>query len=151
MANFLWDLEIENISCGWEFLYREALANYPDGKFVETITSDSHGTQVKKCFFHPVMCRQLLVNKFNALKLEANELYKNINTLDFKMCCNRLLKIDILLYYILLEWTYTSVVYCNDEFQPDVFIKNIDNYSYDTYFEDESSEFYSLKFINPLL
>ena len=63
MDKFLWNLNIEDIQCGWECLYQEALQNYPDGKIVEVI---SHcGTHIEKVFFNPVECRRLIILKFN--------------------------------------------------------------------------------------
>ena len=66
------------------------------------------------------------------------------------MCCNRLLQIDFMLFNLLSNWTYNNDIFCNDEFQPDKILKDIENHSYNSYFEDSESEFDSLKFINIL-
>ncbi|NRT76350.1 hypothetical protein [Clostridium beijerinckii] len=148
MSNFLWNLNIEVISCGWESVYQSALKECPNGKIEEIILSDSSGIHTEKCIYDPIKCRKLIIETFNSLKSKAIELYVNRFNEDFKECCNKLIHIDITLYNLLREWTYTNDVFSNDDFQPENIIKIIDNNQTDSYFENCDSKFDSLKFIN---
>lgn len=149
MVKFLWDLNIEDIPCGWEPIYQEALKDYPGGKIAETISQYGDGElSVEKHLFNPVKCREILINKFNQLKFEAIELYNKRDVLDFKICCNRLFQIDIFLYSILNEWTYIDDVFANDSFQPNNILSDIKSYAQDTYFDNSDSQFNNFKFIN---
>ncbi|VDG73401.1 Uncharacterised protein [Clostridium carnis] len=146
MYKFLWDLDIENISCGWENEYQKALIECPEGKYADCITLNGH--DFEKVEYNPVSCRNIIITKFNQLKLEANELYSNRNNLDFKMCCNRLFQIDVMLYNLLSTWTYSNDVFCNDEFDPNTILNDIESPSASSYFDNLNPEFDSLKFIN---
>ncbi|NFO86499.1 hypothetical protein FDC58_10445 [Clostridium botulinum] len=146
MNKFLWDLDIENIPCGWENEYQKALIEYPEGKYADCIAYD--GKSFEKVEYNPVACRNLIVNKFNLLKIQANELYLNRDTLDFKMCCNRLFQIDIMLYNLLSTWTYSDEIFCNDDFKSSEILNNIKSPSTYSYFDNLNPKFDSLKFIN---
>lgn len=148
MSNFLWNLNIEAIPCGWESIYKTALNDCPNGTVKEIVLSDSSGVYNEKCFYNPVKCRNLIIEKFNSLKVEALELYNNRYKLDFKVCCNKLIHIDIMLYNLLTEWTYESDVFSNDDFQPKNILDNIEIHHVNSYFENLDSKFDSLKFIN---
>ena len=148
MSKFLWDLNIEDIPCGFESFYQDALINCPNGKIVETISSDSSGTTISTCEYNPVECRKILITEFNNLKSKAIEIFSNRNSLDFKECCNELLKIDALLYTLISEWTCTSDIFCNDDFQPQFISNHIKNISLTSYFDDADDEYSQFKLIN---
>lgn len=148
MSKFLWDLNIEDIPCGFESVYQDALINCPNGKIVETIFCDSSGTTISTCEYNPVEYRKIIINEFNKFKTQAIEIFNNRNSLDFKECCNELLKIDTLLYALISEWTFTTDIFCDDSFQPQFISNHIKNSSLISYFDDTDDEYSQLKFIN---
>lgn len=150
MNKFLWNLNIESIPCGWETVYKDALKDCPNGKPEQIMLSNSSGIYTENIFYDPVKCRNLIIEKFNNLKVEAIELYSDRYKSDFKVCCNRLIQIDVILYNLLIDWTYTSEAFSNDEFQPKNIFKQIENYNINSYFENSDFKYDSLKFINLL-
>jgi len=147
MSKFLWDLNIEDIPCGFEYIYQDALINYPYGKIVETISCDSSGTNISTCEYNPVKCRKIIITEFNDLRTKAIEIFNNKSSLDFKNCCNELLKIDMLLNSLLSEWTIDW--FDNSSFQPKNFlIDHIKRFSFDCYFNDLDTPYDQFKFIN---
>jgi hypothetical protein len=149
MTKFLWDINIENIPCGWESIYQESLIECPNGKNIELISSDYYGTNTHEVEYNPVECKAILVNRFNQLKSEAIEIYSNLHDLDFKVAINKLFKIDILLFNILSEWAFDVSDSDGSNYDPSYFLKlttEITN-QYD-YFDNEESQFDKLKLIN---
>lgn len=148
MSKFLWDLNIEDIPCGFESIYQDALIDCPNGKMVKTFSCDSTGTTISACEYNPVEYRKIIINEFNKFKTQAIEIFNNRNSLDFKECCNELLKIDTLLYSLISEWTCTSDIFCDDEFQPQFISNHIKNISLASYFDDADDEYNQFKLIN---
>lgn len=148
MNKFLWDLDIENIPCGWESVYQTALNECPDGKVLELMSSDYSGASTYEVDYNPVECRNILINRFNELKSEAIEIYSNLHNLDFKVAINKLFKIDILLFNILSEWTFDSSYSGGTGYDPSYCSKLTTEIIDYGYFENEGSQFNKFKLIN---
>ena len=148
MIKFLWDINIEDITCGWETAYQNALKECPKGKTIEMVSCDYYGTETYEVDYNPVQCRNILVNAFNELKLEANELYSNLHSLDFKPTINKLLRIDILLFSILSEWTFDGSDCDASCYDPSHCLEVTTNIATSSYFENLEPEFDKFKLIN---
>jgi hypothetical protein len=94
MQKYLWDLNLNEIPCGWEDVYQDALKHCPDGMPLLI-----KGT---KFFYHPVKYREVLLNIFVTAKDKCLDIMQN-ECLNQKQL-SELLENDIILFNVLFEW-----------------------------------------------
>lgn len=103
MAKYLWDLTLENIPLGWIDIYEDYVRNCPHG---EIYGVQYHNDEdVTRHYVNPVKCKEVMLKRFNQLKLDAVELIGQRDSIDLKEFMNQLIKIDIQLFSILDDWT----------------------------------------------
>lgn len=145
MFEYLWDLTLDKLPCGWENTYQEALINCPDG---ELIPSEEHwGETQRNYFYHPVKYRQLILETFNNYKAKAIELMNKKDTLDFKEFINQIVQIDIVLYNLISHWITDEEEFDINSFNPNNFYNEINNKDYFDSSEFKANEFEKLKLI----
>ncbi|MCY9197322.1 hypothetical protein MOE86_11470 [Bacillus atrophaeus] len=115
MNKYLWDLNIEEIPCGWEDFYQDALVEFPDGKMFEEYMN---GPDDKYEFFsHPVKYRELMVYWFNFHKAKAQKLIESEILLTDRKAISNLIKHDMVLYHLITTWISDDLTM--DFFNPD--------------------------------
>lgn len=141
----LWDVQIEDLHCGWEDLYQEALAKSEIGEIVTLDFLD----KPMSFMYSPIQCKKILIDTFNDLKIKAKKYYNS----DLKNSDNisRLIKCDMGLYSILFRYLLDDNVEY-DELNPKTILRDLyDVGSYFEIFEECSFEFlkpyHSMRFI----
>ena len=136
MTQFLWQLDIEKLPLGWEDVYLEALANYPNGQIV----ADGpyyDGDTLRRAYMNPVGFREKLLLLFNKYKQIANELYESLGLSFNSDAINQLLKCDIILYSIIFDWVDTEKDF--SVFDPNKIEENL--FYIDGYFSSSDMDF----------
>lgn len=113
----LWDLNIEELPCGWESIYKEALVHYPEGTTFHYPATDCQ--EEINCVYHPTKCREILINRFNQVKDEVNMLLNNREKLELKKFVSGLVNADAELYYLLKQWDYDEDLVDQFSFNPE--------------------------------
>ncbi|MED1790505.1 hypothetical protein P4V47_24085 [Brevibacillus laterosporus] len=103
MATYLWDLDLEQIPLGWSETYQDALESCPNGELVAVDYSNYYGEKIERYFYHPIKCRELLIQIFNQKVDRARNLVDSEKKL--KPFINELFKIDVCLFNLLELWT----------------------------------------------
>lgn len=146
MEKYLWDFVIEDIPCGWEETYQEALRNCPDGEII--MMECSLEEYDERVFYHPVKCRELLINRFNELKSKAMHLVKNKNTLSVNEFVFEIFKVDAELFSLLTTWSYSDDQFEGGSFNPQRFLNGWD-YSFYIMDDFHDNDYANLRIINP--
>lgn len=150
MAQYLWDLDIEDIPCGFASLYEEAKVHFPDGKIINSI--DVMKNKSYSYWSNPVTAYNLLKITFNKLKCEAKSVMENKLKYDTKIFMSKLLELDISLYGLLLDWYFNDCSSCYIFRDPYRYFNDEKYYNFVLYFSPPQTEFEenysSLKVIN---
>lgn len=126
MQEHLWDLNIEDIPLGWDDIYKQALEECPNGEYEHC--EDTFGESTYWC--NPVACKSILISKFNSLKLQAKQIFDDKNLLSRSI--SELFSIDVMLYNILSNWTFTEYEFSS--FNDTKFLDNINDL--EVYFDE---------------
>lgn len=134
----LWNINLKNIPLGWNTIYQEALAMFPNG-------------QINKSYFYdPVGYRDKLLKVFEEEKKKALELIED-QSVPFSEKANLLLKIDVKLFNIIYEWVDSKKFADISVFNPkNLLLNDIENYftsEVDNEYNPRLFEFTVLKFI----
>ncbi|MGE1211103.1 hypothetical protein [Bacillus pumilus] len=114
MNKYLWNLDIEELPCGWENIYQEALVDFPDGKtFKETMNGPD---DIYEFFSNPVKYKELLIQLFNFHKSKAQELFESNDLLTDRKALSNLIKHDMALDHFVSTWVSTDLTL--DSFDP---------------------------------
>lgn len=101
MAQFLWDLSLQDFPCGWQHLYEEAFREYPKGKEIEWVSTTKI---LVKEWVDPVQTYHLLQKTFLNYKTKALDIMANLNALEMRDSFTQLLNIDVALFNLLFNW-----------------------------------------------
>lgn len=134
MQKFLWDIEIEEIPCGWADVLEQSINYYPNGTNVQYKFQSAYedNSEVHSYWCHPVEFRKRIIDYFNIIKDHAKEYYypeiffSQEETIE-------LVRYDIILYNLLFLWSYKEWDYSC--FDPEDVKK--ERFDYDFYFEKE--------------
>ncbi len=155
MIKYLWDLNLDEISLGWEETYKEALEENPKGTNIKMEDYDMNGRLTMcKYFYDPVGYRNLIHDTFNKYKIKAKTLFDSKETDDIKTFINKLIKLDIILYNLLANWTNEDDEFDGSCFDPKYLKKESNLLELDFYFDesdfstDFEKKYRKYKFIN---
>lgn len=145
MNKYLWNLDIEELPCGWENIYQDALVDFPDGKtFKETMNGPD---DIYEFFSNPVKYKELLIQLFNFHKSKAQELFESNDLLTERKAISNLIKHDMALDYLITTWVSTDLTL--DSFDPNTVERDI--FDPDWYFSNDdynqSKGYSKLRFI----
>lgn len=124
-------MDIEELPCGWENIYQDALVDFPDGKtFKETMNGPD---DIYEFFSNPVKYKELLIQLFNFHKSKAQELFESNDLLTERKAISNLIKHDMALDYLITTWVSTDLTL--DSFDPNTVERDI--FDPDWYFSND--------------
>ncbi len=146
MRKHLWNLNLDTIPLGWDSIYQTALAEYPEGTYIDP--SQFEGGLPGKVIYHPVKFKLTLYSKYNFYKEQAENLYQSREHRDFDEVASTLLKYDVILFNLLLIWIQPESETDYSTFDSEKLLD--DSYLLDTsvYFDSGYGEIEKYKFLN---
>ncbi|MED1480778.1 MULTISPECIES: hypothetical protein [Bacillus] len=121
MNAYLWNLDIEELPCGWENIYQEALVDFPDGKTFKETTNGPD--DIYEFFSNPVKYKELLIQLFNFHKSKAQKLFESNDLLTDRKAISDLIKHDMALDHLVSTWVSTEKTL--DSFDPNTVERDI--------------------------
>jgi len=94
------ELKIEEIICGWQDAYDQAINECPNGMMLLGVDNFGDG----KYFYHPVECRRLLLHEFNKAKLDVEQVLNDRLKMSMDNFINKIVKLDAKLFSMINQW-----------------------------------------------